>query len=320
LVHQFIFSLFSIQMWFKNLHIFRFLEPVTISADVLHEQLSQAVFQPCGKMDMESMGWVSPLRRDSESLVHSANSCFIFTARKEEKILPASVVREFVNDKVEEIENQQMRRVRKREKDEIREEVLFDLIPRAFSRSTYISALIDIKHGWLLVDTPSQKKAEEFTSFLRETLGSLPVVPPQVLQKPAQVMTQWLVKESECPHDFELADACVLTDGDGAVVNCKRQDLLAEEIHGHLEAGKFVTRLAVEWDERLGLVLDDELVIRRLQTLDLVQAKLNDTRAETPQERFDADFALMTLELAALIKKVFEVFGGENEAAYAKMQ
>jgi len=307
-------------MWFKNLHIFRFLEPVTISPKELDEQLSKAAFQPCGKMDMESMGWIPPLGRESESFVHSTSQCVIFTARKEEKILPASVIREFVNDKVEEIETQQMRKVRKREKDEIREEVLFDLVPRAFSRSTYLSAYIDITEGWILVDTPNHKKAEELTSFLRKTLGSLPVVPIQVQQSPAKVMTQWLVKENECPSDFELADACVLADEDGAVVNCKRQDLLAEEIHGHLEAGKLVTRLAIEWDERLGLVLDNELVIRRLQVLDLIQAQLNETGAETASQQFEAEFFIMTKELTALIKKIFKVFGGENETAYASMR
>lgn len=307
-------------MLFKNLHIFRFLEPVTISPKELEEQLSKAAFQPCGKMDMESMGWVPPLGHRSESFVYSTSQCVIFTARKEEKILPASVVREFVNDKVEEIETQQMRKVRKREKDEICDEVLFDLIPRAFSRSTYLSAYIDITEGWLLVDTPSQKKAEELTSFLLKTLGSLPVVPIQVQQSPAKVMTQWLVKENECPFDFELADACVLADEDGAVVNCKRQDLLAKEIHGHLEAGKLVTRLAIEWDKRLSLVLDNELVIRRLQILDLVQIQLNETGAETASQKFEADFAIMTKELTVLIKKLFEVFGGEDETVYASMR
>jgi recombination associated protein RdgC len=307
-------------MWFKNLHIYRFLDPVTISADELHEQLSQAIFQPCGKMDMESMGWVPPLGRDSESLVHAANKCIIFSARKEEKILPASVIREFVNEKIEEIETQQMRKVRKREKDEIREEVLHDLIPRAFTRSSYLFAYIDITQGWLLVDTPSRKKAEELVSFLRSTIGSLPVVPPQVQQAPPQAMTQWLIKENDCPPDFDLSDACVLTDQDGAVVNCKRQDLLAEEIQGHLDAGKLVSRLAIEWNDRLGLILDEELVIRRLHLLDLIQAQLNETNTETQAQRFDAEFAIMTGELAGLIKRLFEVFGGEDEEAYAKMR
>lgn len=308
-------------MWFKNLHIFRLLQPFTLSASALHDELAKAVFQPSGQMDMESMGWAPPLGRDSESLVHSINNCIVFAARKEEKILPASVVREFVNEKVEEIETQQMRKVRKRERDEIREEVLIDLVPRAFTRSIYLYAYIDVTNRWLLVDTPSQKKAEEFTSFLRSTLGSLPVASPQVKKNPAQVMTGWLVKPDECPPIFELADACVLTDmtQEGAIVNCKRQDLLAEEIHGHLEAGKVVTRLALEWNDRLSLILDHELVIRRLQMLDLIHVQIEDAKTETPAQRFEVDLAIMTNELASLIKNIFEVFGGENENAYADM-
>ncbi len=307
-------------MWFKNLHLFRFLHPVTLSADELNEQLTKSAWKPCGKMDMETMGWVPPLGRENESLVHAVNNCIIFTARKEEKILPASVVREFVNEKIEEIETQQMRKVRKREKDEIREEVLHDLIPRAFTRSTYLSAYIDVTQGWLLIDTPSHKRADELTSFLRQTVGSLPVVAPKMQQKIDNVMTQWLINQNHCPADIELADACVLTDQEGAVVNCKRQDLLAEEMHGHLTAGKSVKRLALEWNDRLAFILDDELVIRRLQLLDLVQAQLNDTESETSTQRFDADFSIMTLELAALIKRLLEIFGGEDEAAYAKMR
>ncbi|RKZ77005.1 MAG: recombination-associated protein RdgC, partial [Candidatus Parabeggiatoa sp. nov. 3] len=48
--------------------------------------------------------------------------------------------------------------------------------------------------------------------------------------------------------------------------------------------------------------------------------QLNDAESETPTQRFDADFAIMTLELAALIKRLLKIFGGEDEAAYAKMR
>jgi recombination associated protein RdgC len=307
-------------MWFKNLHIFRFLKPFTLSAEQLHEALASATFHPCLQMEMESIGWVPPLGNNTESLVHSSNQCIIFTLRKEVKILPSSVVKDFVNDKVEEIENQQMRKVGKREKDQIREEVLQDLIPRAFTNSHYLSAYVDVKNGWLVVDTASRKKAEELTQFLRGTLGSLPIVSPQVHHSPTQVMTRWLLKDNELPHDFELADACVLVDNsqEGAVVNCKRQDLQAEEIHAHLDAGKSVSRLALEWNERLALVLDDELVIRRLQFLALTQDQADEGSVVNEKQRFDADFALMTLELANLIKRLLEIFGGENETAYAQ--
>jgi len=308
-------------MWFKNLHIYRFLQPFTLSPTELDKHLKKAIFKPCGRLDLVSQGWVSPLGRESEVFVHAVNRCSIMALRKEEKILPASVVRDFVMEKVEEIETQQLRKVRKREKEELREEVLQELIPRAFTRSTYQYAYIDATHGWLLVDTASRKKAEEFVSYLRQTVGSLPVVPPKVQEYPPQVMTRWLTQE-KYPADFELADACELADTslEGAIVNCKRQDLLADEIQAHLEAGKLVTRLALIWNERIGLVVDDELVVRRLQFLDIIQTQAHEAHTETHAQKFDADFAIMTGELAALIKRVFEVFGGEDEDAYKKMR
>jgi len=307
-------------MWFKNIYIFRFLKPITISSTDLHEQLATATFQPCGKMEMESIGWVAPLGRDNESLVYEANNCLLFSARKEEKILPASVVREFVNEKVEDIESQQMRKVRKREKNEIRDEVLQDLTPRAFTHSTYQFAYLDITHGWLLIDTPTDKKAEDFATFLRQTLGSLPVTTPTLQQSPANVMTQWLTDQNSCPSDFEFADSCVLKEEEGATANCQKQDLTAEEIHAHLAAGKLVKRLALEWNERLGVIVDDDLIIRRIQQLDLVQAQINDAEIETPLQQFETDFLIMTAELTALIKRLFIVFGGEDETAYDKMR
>ena len=309
-------------MWFKNLHLFRLLQPFSWSAEALHEKLASKAFHPCGRMEMESIGWIPPLGHDSEAFVHAANNCLIFTQRQEGKILPASVVREVVNDKIAEIESQQLRKVRKREKEQLREAVLQELLPRAFTRSNYLSAYIDVTHGWLLIDTASRKKAEELTSFLRHTLGSLPIVSPKLQNSPMTVMTRWLLKDNELPPDFELADACILTDNaqEGAVVNCKRQDLQAKEIYGHLTAGKLVTRLAVEWQQRLALIIDDELVIRRLQFLDIVQTASDDAPNESLTQRFDADFVLMTAELATFIQRLFQIFGGEDEAAYAQLR
>ncbi len=306
-------------MWFKNLHIFRFLKDITVSAEELQISLAELVFHPCGKMDMVSIGWVSPLGRGNEHLVYSVNNCLVFKMRKEEKILPASVIREFISDRVEEIETQQMRKVRKREKDEIRDEVLHDLIPRAFTRSNYIYAYIDIKHGWLLIDTPNSKKAEELVEFLRHTIGSLPVVSPKLRLSVANIMTQWLIQANDCPADFELGDACVLANIDGAEANCKKQNLLAKEIHAHLKAGKLVKRLALEWNDRLGLIVDDELVIRRLQLLDLIQTQVNEINAESFEQQFQADFTIMSAEIAKLIERLFTVFGGEDEEVYQKI-
>ncbi len=309
-------------MWFKNIHLFRFLKPFTLSVDELDKQLQTVRFHPCGRLDMQTMGWISPLGRGEDVLTFTNNNCILFTARRQERILPASVVRETLAERIEEIEIRENRRVRGKEKKALQEEVLQDLIPRAFTRSSDINAYIDVTNGWLIVDTSSRKRAQEITSLLRKTLGSLPVVSPQLQQTPAVVLTEWLA-DQQYPADFALADACHLVDNgeEGATVSCKHQDLTAEEVHAHLDAGKLVSRLALEWNNRLSFVVDEEFVIKRLQMMG-ADDEDSDTVVDgnDAAQQLDADFALLNLELAALLQRLIEVFGGENEAVYQQMQ
>ena len=57
-------------------------------------------------MDMATLGWVAPLGHLGEQLTHQSNGCIMVCLRREEKVLPAAVVREIVNDKVLEIETE----------------------------------------------------------------------------------------------------------------------------------------------------------------------------------------------------------------------
>jgi recombination associated protein RdgC len=93
---------------------------------------------------------------------------------------------------------------------------------------------------------------------------------PQFKQATSTVLTQWLATQ-DYPADFALADACQLVDAgtEGATVSCRHQDLSAEEVHGHLKAGKAVNRLALVWNDRLSFVLDEECVIKRLEIEDI---------------------------------------------------
>jgi recombination associated protein RdgC len=300
-------------MWFKNVHFFRLVQPFSLSAEELEERLARAAFRPCGSLEVYTTGWVPPLGRGAAQLVHATGGYLLVTAGREEKILPGSVVREVVDEKVAEIEEQQMRSVRRKERESIREEVLQTLLPRAFTRSSRISAYIAPREGWLVVDAATRKRAEELASLLRKTLGSLELADVRTAREPIQVMTGWLA-EGCGAEGFVVEDECELRDPskEGGIVRCKRQDLSAEEVRGHLEAGKRVTRLALTWNERLSFLLGDDLSIKRLRFEDVVREQAADTSAEGEAERLDADFAILTLELAAFFPHLIEAMGGEQ--------
>ncbi|VVT32358.1 Recombination-associated protein RdgC [Marinobacter salarius] len=304
-------------MWFRNARVFRFTKPFEITAEALEEKLQEDAFKPCGPQETSRQGWVSPMGKHSDLLVHSAGGYHLIALRKEEKLLPASVIKELVDEKAEMIEAEQHRKVRRKEKDELKEEVTLEMLPRAFSKNRRCYAYLAPADGVLVVDAGSSKQAEDLASTLRKSLGSLPVRPPAVEQAPAFTFTGWLNESIDLPVSIELGTECELKDTseDGGVVRCKGLDLQGDEIRSHLDAGMQVTKLSVTWDDSLSFVLDEELGIRRLKFGDTLQEKLDDVDADDAAARFDAAFSLMTLELARLIPGLLEALGGEDRSA-----
>jgi len=301
-------------MWFKNLALLRFTEPFTLTAEELEQRLQTGRFRPCGSLEPVSYGWCSPVgRADDAPLVHAANGYLMICGLKEEKILPASVINEMLAERVAEQEERKGTPLRKKERDAIRDEVLHDLLPRAFSHTRRTYAYIDPKGGWLVVDSASAKKTEELASWLRRCVETLPVALPASNERPAAVLTRWLA-DGQAPSDIVVENECELrsTEEDGGIVRCRRHDLSAPEIQNHLEAGKEVSKMALTWNDRLGFVIDDALGIKRLRFLDVIQEQAAEVDTADEVERFDVDFSIMSLELSAFLPRLFELFGGES--------
>lgn len=304
-------------MWFRNARIYRFTKPFDTDPARLEEALDAAAFKPCGPQDSFRQGWVSPLGRHGDQKVHSANGCHLVCLRKEERLLPAAVVKEAVEERVELIEAEQGRKVRRKEKDEIRDQVTLEMLPQAFTRSRHSYAYIAPADGLLVVDAGSSKQAEDLASALRQALGSLPVRPPVVQQSPAFVLTGWLTGELHPPAGLAPAQECELRDPgeDGGVIRCRGLDLHSDEIRSHIESGMQVTKMALDWEENLSFVIDEELSVRRLKFGETLRDQLDDIDSDDALAKFDGAFTLMTLEIARLVPVLLEAFGGEDRSA-----
>jgi recombination associated protein RdgC len=294
-------------MWFKNIFIYRLPKNWATEAPLLEDQLSRQPLQTCSASDAQSAGWVAP--RESGSLVYPVNGQWLLSLGVEQKLLPASVVKQFANDKIKAIQETEDRRVGRKEMKEIREQMTFELLPRAFVRRRSTSGWIDPINGWLAIDAAAPAKAEEFLEHLRQSVDRLPAKLLKTEQSPSAAMTAW-VASGEAPTGFSVDQDLELRSAEKATVRYAKHSLDGEEIRKHIAAGKVVTRLAMTWNDRISFVLNENLQIKRLSFLDILKENA-DHQAENADERFDLDFTLMAGELARLLDDLLEALGGE---------
>lgn len=299
---------------FKNARLFRLETPVALDGAGLEAQLASRPFRPCGPVETATLGWSAPLGEDTSALVHEVAGCLLLCSRRQERLLPSSAVSEALDERVNEIEAGEGRDIGRSERRRIKEQVVNEMLPRAFTRSRRTLLYVDTQSGWLVVDSASERQAEDVVSLLRETLGSLPAKPASAARPVGDILTGWLLT-GQSPSDFAPEDACELRDPqDGTgVIRCSGQDLGSEEILNHLRAGKRVVKLALEWDQRLRFVLAEDLSIKRLRLDTALLDEIDD--GEDAAHRLDAEFAIMALQLRELIARLDGLFGlaGETE-------
>jgi recombination associated protein RdgC len=296
-------------MFFRNLTLFRFQADTAADLARLPDVLAEHRLRPVGALEMFTRGFVPPVgRNEDDPLTHAVGSCVLFTLGGEDKLLPPAVLNDALHRKVQHIAEEEGRKPGGRERKRIKEDLLTEMLPRAFTCSSRMSGYVDTRNKWLVIDTASRKGAENLLTQVREALGSFPAVPLAPEEGPRVLMTDWLAN-GHLPAGFALGDECELRDpatSTGAIARCRRQDMDAEEVKEHLRNGKQVFQLGLVFDDRISFVLGEDLIIRKLRFLDVVLDSLGD--AEDAQSQLDSSFALMTLELQRLLAHLDAIF------------
>ncbi|MGC3981740.1 MAG: recombination-associated protein RdgC [Steroidobacteraceae bacterium] len=298
-------------MWFKNLIVFR-ISGWVLSPGELEEQLSYRPLVPCGGYDMQTVGWVLP--GPQERLVHALNRHMLIALGVDQKILPASVINQVTKDRAAEVAAEQGYPVGRRQLREMKERVADELRARAFSRRSMTRAWIDPDNNFMVVDAASPAKAEELVATLRDTITGFSAHLLETEKSPAVSMGAWLMF-GDAPGRFNIEQDLELQSvkDDKSMVRYVRHPLEGKEVQKHISSGKSPTKLGMSWNDRVSFMLNADMQIKRLQFLDLIKDRAED-QGEAADEQFDIDFALMTGELAQMLKELVEELGGEAQA------
>lgn len=302
-------------MWFRNLTVYRLPADWSWSAASLEEALARRPLQPCSPFEMRSMGWVAPAT--SDRLLHTLGEHYLLALGVDQKLLPASIVRQEAERRAKVQAESQGFPVGRRQMRALKMQVLEELRARALSRRRVTRAWIDPRSGWLVVDSASDRRAEELVETLRDTLGSLAVQKVDTERSPSACMAAWLM-QSDASGAFSIEQDLELQSSEPAksIVRYRRHPLDGKEVRAYVAGGKRPTQLGLTWNGRISFVLTEKLQIKRVEFLELAPER-GDEEEIDPAEQFDLDFAVMAGELAKLIIELIGELNGQQTSGRA---
>jgi recombination-associated protein rdgC len=295
-------------MWFKQVTPFRVFE--LPEAERLKTAIAENWFCSPAGLDWFSEGFCSPVPFGNP-IIFEAQKTMLISLMREEKVLPSAAIKHKLDEQVVKIQTAEGRNVGRREKHELREAIIDDLLPKALIKSSRTYGLF--AGEWLFVDTANRRKSENLLTKLREALGGLPAQQPVPRQSPASLMTNWLL-QGEAQGRFVLdSDVTLVGVGDVAPkVKISRKDLTAEDVVQHAKNGMKVTELGLVWNDRVAFILTQDLTLKRIQWLDVVQEEAEGSCDDAESMAY-ATQLLMAAALSVILGELVDLLGGWQE-------
>ena len=298
---------------FKNALIYRITQWAAPATADIEARLGEARFAECGATQLESSGWVEPRGEKHGRLIESVGGQWILRLAVERKAVPASVVKEALSQRLDKIEADTGRRPKGKQSKELKEEVIQDLLPRAFPRRANTLIWVDPKAQLIWINAASLKKADAIVTQLVALLGGgLAITLLQTQISPTTAMAEWLTSK-QAPAGFSIDRECELKqpDSEKATVKYSRHTLDIDEVAEHIQQGKLPTQVAMTWEGRICFVLTETMTLKRIKLLDVAMEATATSTAGSNDDAFDANVAIATGELGKLFPDLLAALGGE---------
>jgi recombination associated protein RdgC len=295
---------------FKNVIIYRIDQWERPTVAELETRLDAARFVECGASQSESLGWVEPRGEKHGPLIESVAGQWILKLCTETKAVPGGAVKSQLEARLDKIEQDTGRRPKGKAAKELKEDIVQELLPRAFPKRGNTPIWIDLERSLVVIGAGSSKKADRIVTLLTELLaGGIRLDLVQTQMSASTAMAEWL-STKEAPPGFTIDRECELKqpDSEKSLVRYARHTLDIDEVGEHIKQGKLPTQLALTWDNRVSFVLTENFAIKKIKLLDVVLE--GKEPAGKGDNDFDADVAIATGELGKLLPDLVEALGG----------
>lgn len=299
----------------KSATLYRIQLPQPLDIAAFDKAIEAKTFTPCGATQEHASGWSPPRGEDHGAMVELVGTGHLVMGFvRETKAVPGQAITRELDALVAKIRQEEDRTPGRKEKRELREHVVRKLLPHAFAKRTEVPVWIDPVRGLLVIGSTSTALTDLITGALVQALPGATIGYLNTQVAPQAAMTQWLTgNDYDWPVGFDAGRDVELHSGDEmkTVVKYNRHHLDDSEMRRHIGQGKLPVSLALDWDGRVQFTLTKAGQIRKIKFLDAV---FDGQKAEDAGG-FDADWAIATGELSALIDDLVQALGGELEQA-----
>lgn len=229
-----------------------------------------------------TVGLIKPL---GEDIVHELDGgASLLTVQFNERMLPGKVRDEKLQIRKDKLEAQEGRKLTKKEYAELREEIEFDLLPKAFIRRVQVPVLF-VHPNLMFVCTSSQKRADDTVSVLCAVFDKLEPRKIATVRPTGVMLTTLASAEQETDNlHFGAANSAVLKGDDDdkkKTIRIKDRDIYGHEVVALLETGDYdVTELAINVlqnsDDLMSMVMTDSFIFKRCTLVGVESAKYKD--------------------------------------------
>ncbi len=292
---------------FRNVRWYRFEGQWPADESRLSEALETSAFTPCGPLTERSNGFEAILPDVSESLARRVNGVDLLRLRSQSRILPAAAINEELEARVAAYRERMQEQPSAREKRRLKAEARDELMPRAMLKSDRIWGYADPAAKLIGVDTAQEANAERFLRRLTAAVDGLSIQPLAFHEPVEQLLGKILFGDS--PRQFHAGRECRMQDlkDRRAVVRWTNFDLTDPSIRNHVAEGMRLTHMAVEYDNLLSFVMNEDAVLSKLK---LLGADDESDLDDDPAARLDAEFVLMAGTLKNLANDLGKLLGG----------
>ncbi len=285
-------------MWFTNATIYHYQLNETLD---FTSALAEDRLKPCPAHARFIYGWLPPY---ADELIHEVGGCSLVCLGKEERVLPRGVIKHLLTERIQLLENQQGRTIKRAEKAQLAEDLEFELLPKSFCLQKRVPALFDQLSQRLIINTSSPNQSAQLIALLRKSLKGIQLEPLSLNENLALRFAQWLSNPNLLPPAFQLASDCLLfcMNDEKKRINCKGYELPAEEIVTLLSQGLVAAEISLIWKERIQFTLNESFLFKRLKSLDYLNDEFTAIQEmEEIYQQQDAELILMAGELRNLI-------------------